>query len=195
MEEAGLGLVTSGIDTANWAEQVSVEMGIERLLEMLPNTQDIAMDSSTTFDVDADFSDALVWDERPINIIGLRDISINDHCYCLSHPSHHSSDSSSSFSFIKLSMFYLSPTLLALFWLLLVSSPSSSFLYLASLAFVTHPHLPTPTPTSDSFVPTPFPLFRLLSPANSFCLRHFFLDAVSHHTSHLFLALGFDEIE
>lgn len=63
MEEASLGLVTSGIDTANWAEKVSVEMGIERLLEMLPSTQDIAMDSSTTFDVDADFSDALVWDE------------------------------------------------------------------------------------------------------------------------------------
>lgn len=62
-EVLGLGLVTSGINTANWAEQVNVEMGIERLLEMLPSTQDVAIDSSTTFDVDMDFSDALVWDE------------------------------------------------------------------------------------------------------------------------------------
>lgn len=63
VEELGLGLVTSGINTANWAEQLSVEMGIERLLEMLPNTQDVAIDSSTTFDVDMDFSAALVWDD------------------------------------------------------------------------------------------------------------------------------------
>lgn len=63
IEEFGLGLVTSGIDTVDWAEQVRVEMGIEKLLEMLPSTQDVAIDSSTTFDVDMDFSDALVWDE------------------------------------------------------------------------------------------------------------------------------------
>lgn len=63
IEKLGLGLVTSGVNTANWAEQVNVEMGIERLLEMLPSTHDVAIDSSTTFDVDMDFSDALVWDE------------------------------------------------------------------------------------------------------------------------------------
>ncbi|KAG1812054.1 uncharacterized protein BJ212DRAFT_1483244 [Suillus subaureus] len=63
IEKLGLGLATSGINTANWAEQVGVEMGIERLLEILPSTQDVAIDSSTTFDVGMDFSDALVWDE------------------------------------------------------------------------------------------------------------------------------------
>ncbi|KAG2127206.1 hypothetical protein DEU56DRAFT_758654 [Suillus clintonianus] len=63
IEVFGLGLVTSGIDTVDWAEQVCVEMGIEKLLEMLPSTQDVVIDSSTTLDVDMDFSDALVWDE------------------------------------------------------------------------------------------------------------------------------------
>lgn len=63
IEKLGFGLATSGINTANWAEQVGVEMGIERLLEILPSTQDVAIDSSTTFDVGMDFSDALVWDE------------------------------------------------------------------------------------------------------------------------------------
>lgn len=63
IEKLGLGLVTSGINTVNWAEQFGVEMGIEKLLEMLPSTQDVAIDSNTTFDVDMDFSDALVWDE------------------------------------------------------------------------------------------------------------------------------------
>lgn len=63
IEKLSPGLVTSGVNAANWAEQVNVEMGIERLLEMLPSTHDVAIDSGTTFDVDMDFSDALVWDE------------------------------------------------------------------------------------------------------------------------------------
>jgi hypothetical protein len=63
IEKLGLGPGTSGIDTANWAEQVRVEVGIEKLLEMLPSTQDAVLDSNTTFDVGMDFSDALVWDE------------------------------------------------------------------------------------------------------------------------------------
>lgn len=62
-EGLGVGLVTSGIATADWAEQVRVEMGIEKLLEMLPSTQDAAIDSNIILDVDMDFSNALVWDE------------------------------------------------------------------------------------------------------------------------------------
>jgi len=59
----GLELVTSGIDTVDWTEQLRVEMGIEKLLEMLPSSQDVAVDSSLMLDVDMDFSNALVWDE------------------------------------------------------------------------------------------------------------------------------------
>lgn len=62
-EGLGLGLVTSGINTVDWAEQVRIGMGIEKLLEMLPSTQDVAIDSSINLDVDMDFSNALVWDE------------------------------------------------------------------------------------------------------------------------------------
>ncbi|KAG1777772.1 hypothetical protein EV702DRAFT_222419 [Suillus placidus] len=51
-----------------------------------------------------------------------------------------------------------------------------------------------------AYTPTPALLFVLprsvpSPPANPVCLRHFFLDAVSHHMFHLFLALGFDEME
>jgi hypothetical protein len=59
----GLELVMSGIDTVDWTERLRVEMGIERLLEMLPSSQDVAVDSSLTLDVDMDFSNALAWDE------------------------------------------------------------------------------------------------------------------------------------
>jgi len=62
-EGLGLGLVTSGIDTVDWTEQVHLEMGIERLLEMLPSSQDVSVDSSLNLDVDMDFSNALAWDE------------------------------------------------------------------------------------------------------------------------------------
>jgi hypothetical protein len=59
----GLELVMSGIDTVDWTERLRVEMGIERLLEMLPSSQDVAVDSSLTLDIDMDFSNALAWDE------------------------------------------------------------------------------------------------------------------------------------
>jgi hypothetical protein len=62
-EEPGLGLVASGIDTVNWTEQLRVDIGIERLLEMLPSPQDVTVDSSLILDVDMDFSNALTWDE------------------------------------------------------------------------------------------------------------------------------------
>ena len=52
-----------GIDTVDWTERLRVEMGIERLLEMLPSSQDVAVDSSLILDVDMDFSNALAWDE------------------------------------------------------------------------------------------------------------------------------------
>jgi hypothetical protein len=62
-EGLGLELVTSRIDKIGWTEQVRLEMGIERLLEMLPSSQDVSVDSSLNLDVDMDFSNALTWDE------------------------------------------------------------------------------------------------------------------------------------
>jgi len=62
-EQLGLGLVTSGADTIDWTEQLRVEMGIEKLLEMLPSSQDVAIDSSLILDVDMDFSNTQAWDE------------------------------------------------------------------------------------------------------------------------------------
>jgi len=62
-EGLGLELVTSKIDKIGWTEQVRLEMGIERLLEMLPSSQDVSVDSSLNLDVDMDFSNALTWDE------------------------------------------------------------------------------------------------------------------------------------
>jgi len=62
-EGLGLELPTSRIDKIGWTEQVRLEMGIERLLEMLPSSQDVSVDSSLNLDVDMDFSNALTWDE------------------------------------------------------------------------------------------------------------------------------------
>lgn len=62
-EGLGLELVMSGTDTIGWTEQDRLEMGIERLLEMLPSSQDVSVDSSLNLDVDMDFSNALTWDE------------------------------------------------------------------------------------------------------------------------------------
>jgi len=62
-EQLGLGLVTSGADTVDWTEQLRVEMGIEKLLEMLPSSQDVVIDSSLILDVDMDFSNTQAWDE------------------------------------------------------------------------------------------------------------------------------------
>lgn len=64
----GLGLHTgmSSIDTVDWVEQVRAEMEMEKLLEMLPNAQDVAidaiLDSNVDLDADMDFSSALIWD-------------------------------------------------------------------------------------------------------------------------------------
>lgn len=58
----GLGLV----DTVDWVEQVRAGMQMEKLLEMLPNVQDVAIEviphSNVNFDTDMDFSGALTWD-------------------------------------------------------------------------------------------------------------------------------------
>jgi len=54
----GLDIGMSGIDTVDWVEQVSAEMEMEKLLEMLPNVQDVTVN----FDADMDFSGALAWD-------------------------------------------------------------------------------------------------------------------------------------
>ncbi|KAG8213678.1 hypothetical protein J3R82DRAFT_10375 [Butyriboletus roseoflavus] len=55
-----------GIDTIDWVEQVRAEMDMEKLLEMLPNAEDVAIDailhSNVNFDTDMDFSSALTWD-------------------------------------------------------------------------------------------------------------------------------------
>lgn len=131
--------------------------------------------------------------KRPIHIIGFRDISIIVivfRIHLITHRTrHHHFRSHKAVYVLSISYstrFILAPPGLLAFVFFFVFGITS---------FVTHPHLPTPTPTSGLFVPTPFPLFRPLSLANSFYLRHNFLDAVSHHTFHLFLALGFDEIE
>ena len=56
----------SGIDAVDWAEQVSAEMEMEKLLEMLPNAQDVAVDAilhpNVNLDADMDLSSALTWD-------------------------------------------------------------------------------------------------------------------------------------
>lgn len=56
----------SSIDTVDWVEQVRAEMEMEKLLEMLPNAQDVAidaiLDSNVDLDADMDFSSALIWD-------------------------------------------------------------------------------------------------------------------------------------
>lgn len=56
----------SGIDTVDWAEQVRAEMEMEKLLDMLPNAQDVAIDAillpNVSLDADMDFSSALTWD-------------------------------------------------------------------------------------------------------------------------------------
>lgn len=62
----GLGISMSGIDTVDWADQVHAEMEMEKLLEMLPNAQDVAVDAvlhpNASLDVDMDLSSALTWD-------------------------------------------------------------------------------------------------------------------------------------
>lgn len=62
----GLGIGMSGIDAVDWAEQVSAEMEMEKLLEMLPNAQDVAVDAilhpNVNLDADMDLSSALTWD-------------------------------------------------------------------------------------------------------------------------------------
>lgn len=62
----GLDIGMSGIDTVDWVEQVSAEMEMEKLLEMLPNAQDVAIDAilhtNVNLDADMDFSSALAWD-------------------------------------------------------------------------------------------------------------------------------------
>lgn len=62
----GLGIGPSGIDTVEWVDQVHAEMEMEKLLEMLPNAQDVTIDAilhpSVNFDADMDFSSALTWD-------------------------------------------------------------------------------------------------------------------------------------
>jgi hypothetical protein len=62
----GLGIGMSGIDTVDWAEQVRAEMEMEKLLEMLPSAQDVAVDTilhpNVNLDADMDFSSALTWD-------------------------------------------------------------------------------------------------------------------------------------
>jgi len=60
------GLGMSCIDTVDWVEQVSAETEMEKLLGMLPNAQDVAVDAilhpNVNLDVDMDFSSALSWD-------------------------------------------------------------------------------------------------------------------------------------
>lgn len=60
------GLGMSGIDSVDWVDQVRAEMEMEKLLEMLPNVQDAAVDAvlnpNANLDVDMDFSSALTWD-------------------------------------------------------------------------------------------------------------------------------------
>ena len=60
------GLGMSCIDTVDWVEQVSAETEMEKLLGMLPNAQDVAVDAilhpNVNPDVDMDFSSALTWD-------------------------------------------------------------------------------------------------------------------------------------
>jgi len=60
------GLGKSNIDTVDWVKQVRAEIEMEKLLDMLPNVQDVAVDailnSDVNLDVDMDFSSAITWD-------------------------------------------------------------------------------------------------------------------------------------
>lgn len=62
----GLGIGASGINTVDWVDQVHAEAEMEKLLEMLPNAQDVTIDAilhpNVNFDADMDFSSALAWD-------------------------------------------------------------------------------------------------------------------------------------
>jgi len=64
----GLGLdkCLGGVNTVDWVEQVRAEMEMEKLLELLPDAQDVAVDailhSNVNLDVDMDLSSALTWD-------------------------------------------------------------------------------------------------------------------------------------
>lgn len=127
--------------------------------------------------------------KRPTNIVGSRDISIIViifRIHLITHRTrhHHFRSHKSCLCSIYVLLY------LALFWLLLVFFRLKFFIW-QPLAFVTHPHLPIPARLHPAslFVLPPF------CPAKSVGLWLFFLDAVSHRMFHLFLALGFDEIE
>lgn len=60
-----LSISASG-DTVDWAYQDRAEMEMEKLLEIFPNVQDVAVDAivnpSANLDMDMDLSSALTWD-------------------------------------------------------------------------------------------------------------------------------------
>ena len=66
METSRCGLGRSTIDIVDWDEQDRAEVEMEKLLDMLPIVQDVAVDailnSNINLDVDMDFSSALAWD-------------------------------------------------------------------------------------------------------------------------------------
>jgi hypothetical protein len=62
----GPGIDVGGTDTVDWVGQVRAEMEMEKLLELLPNAEDVAVDAilhpNVNLYADMDLSGALSWD-------------------------------------------------------------------------------------------------------------------------------------